>query len=58
MGGDEGGGWGARDGQTDSVYVIDVGGKRVVIDAWHFPGTSEADITELEGIIASIQIAV
>jgi hypothetical protein len=39
------------------VYVLDVDGKRVVIDARHFPDASEADITELEGIMASIHFA-
>jgi len=53
-GGNESGGWGAHAGQSDTVYVLDVNGHRVVIDAWRFTGTSEADITELEGIIASI----
>jgi hypothetical protein len=54
VGGDVTGGWRQRPGQTDDVYMLDVKGKRVVIDAWHFPGTSEADITEMEEILASI----
>jgi hypothetical protein len=54
-GGDENSGWFSRPGQTDVVYIVEVDGKRVVINTWHFPGTPEADITELEGIIASIR---
>jgi hypothetical protein len=54
VGGALDGGWRARPGQTDEVYMLDVKGKRVVIDAYHFTTTSEADITEMEEIIASI----
>lgn len=54
-GGDTGGGWRSFPGQTDVLYILDVEGKRLVINRWDFPGTTpEADITELEGIIASI----
>jgi hypothetical protein len=56
-GGDVNGGWGAHAGQSDAVYVVDVGGTRVVIDAWHLSGASAADRSELAGIIASIQFA-
>jgi hypothetical protein len=55
VGGSDNGGWRARPGQTDVVYILEVDGKRVVISTWHFPDTPEADITELEGIIASIR---
>ncbi len=55
VGGDLNGGWRARPGQIDSAYIVDVDGKRIVIDTWQFPRTSAQDITEIEGIIASIR---
>lgn len=54
-GGDLNGGWRARPGQIDSVYILDVAGKRIVVDKWQFPRTSAEDITEIEGIVASIR---
>lgn len=48
-------GWRSVEGQTDRVYVFDVGGDRVVINTWHFTDTSEADLAELETILASIR---
>ena len=42
-------------GELEDVYIVDVGGTRVVIDAAHMPFTSAADIAELESIIGSIQ---
>ena len=53
-GGIESGGWYARAGQTDAVYAVDVDADRVFIDTWHFAGTPDADITQIEGILASI----
>jgi len=43
-------------GQHDSVYILDVNGVRLVIDAAYLPGTSSADRAELQGVIDSIQI--
>jgi hypothetical protein len=43
-------------GSTDVVYVIDVAGKPFVVVARHQPGSSQADIAELDGIVASIRI--
>lgn len=57
VGGDLDGGWRARPGQMDSVYIVDVNGKRIVIDMWQFPRTSAQDLPEIEGIIASIRFA-
>jgi hypothetical protein len=37
------------------IYITEVAGKRLVIGTWYLPGASEADITQLEGIIASIR---
>jgi hypothetical protein len=54
-GGDTSGGWRSRAGQTDVIYITEVAGKRLVIATWYLPGASEADITQLEGIVASIR---
>ena len=43
-------------GQLDSVYIIDVDRRALVIDASHMPGTSAADLAELNAIIASMNI--
>jgi hypothetical protein len=55
---DEGSGqiWGLEVGQMFDVYVVDVDGERLVIDAFHYPGTSEADLAALEAVVNSIQI--
>lgn len=47
-------GWAA--GQLFDVYVVDVAGERLVIDAFHYPGTSESDVAAQEAVLASIQI--
>jgi hypothetical protein len=43
-------------GTIDTIYILDVNGTRVVIDAFYLPSTSAADVSELEQIIASISI--
>jgi hypothetical protein len=55
---DEGSGqiWGLAAGQMFEVYVVDVDGERLVLDAFHYPGTSEADFAELQAVVDSIQI--
>lgn len=55
---DEGTGqiWGLEVGQMFDVYVVDVNGERLVMDAFHYPGTSEADRAALSAIIDSIEI--
>jgi hypothetical protein len=56
VGGDLNGGWRVHQPQQqDAVYLLDVNGKRIVLDMWKFPGTSATDITEMEGIFASIR---
>jgi hypothetical protein len=45
-----------RSGQLNVVYVINVDGARLVIDSWHMPGTSAADLAELDAILASLRI--
>ena len=43
-------------GQVDEIYILDVEGKRVVIDASYMPRTSEADLADFRAIIESIQL--
>jgi hypothetical protein len=43
-------------GNTDSVYVVDVAGNRLVVIARHYPGTSAQDLAELQGVLDSIEI--
>jgi hypothetical protein len=45
-----------RSGQLNVVYIVDVDGARLVIDSWHMPGTSAANLAELQAIVDSIQI--
>lgn len=45
-----------RAGQINVVYIIDVNGQRLVIDTWHMPGTSAADLAELDAVLASLRI--
>jgi hypothetical protein len=47
---------GMHPGQVDVVYIIDIEGDRLIIDTWHMPGTSAADLAELESILASLRI--
>ncbi len=47
--------WTYGNGQHNTVYIIDVDGKRQVIDSMYLPGTSAADRAELDQIIASIR---
>jgi hypothetical protein len=43
-------------GQTDEVYVLDVGRARVVIDASYFSDASSEEIGELHRVVQSLQI--
>lgn len=56
---DEGAGqiWGLEVGQMFDVYVVDVDGERLVLDAFHYPGTSAADLAALQAVVDSIQIS-
>lgn len=42
--------------EHDQVWILDVDGVRLVIDAFSFPGASEADLAEILEIVESIQI--
>jgi hypothetical protein len=43
-------------GQVDVVYLVDVDRRTFVIDASHMPAATEADVAELEAVIASVII--
>ena len=47
-------GW--HSGQLNVTYIVDVNGDRLIIDTWHMPGTSAADLAELDAILASMCI--
>ena len=42
-------------GQRNTVYIVDVDGTRQVIYTMYLPGTSAANLAELEQILASIR---
>lgn len=48
--------WGWVAGQLFDIYVIDVGGKRLVIDAFHYAGTSADDLAAQRAILDSVQL--
>ena len=47
--------WGFTPGQTFDWYIVDVDGQRMVIDAFHYPGTSAADLAAQRAVVDSIQ---
>jgi hypothetical protein len=47
--------WTYGNGQHNTVYIIDVDGKRQVIDTMYLPGMSAADRAELDQAVASIR---
>jgi hypothetical protein len=42
-------------GQVDQLWVLDVNGQRLVVDAAYSPGTSQADRAELEAVVDSLR---
>jgi hypothetical protein len=42
-------------GQEDELWILDINGQRLVIDATHMPGTSMADVAELHSIMRTIR---
>ena len=56
--GDDGGGqvWGWAPDQAFDIYIVDVAGERLIIDAFHFSDTSDADIAAQQSVLSSIQI--
>lgn len=55
---DAGGGqaWGWAPGQLFDIYVLDVAGQRLIVDAFHYPGTSEADLAAQQAVLASLEL--
>jgi hypothetical protein len=43
-------------GQVDEVWILDVEGERLVIDAWWFPQTSADERVKVIDIVESIRI--
>lgn len=48
--------WGFAKDQVFDLYMLDVAGERVVIDAFHYPGTSASDLAAQQAVLDSIQI--
>ena len=40
---------------TFDQNIIDVGGERLVVEAFHYPGTSEDDLAAQRAVVDSIQ---
>jgi hypothetical protein len=49
--------WGWAPGQIFDVYAVDVNGQRLVIDAFHYPGTPANDVAAQQAVIATIRVA-
>ena len=49
--------WGWVAGQLFDVYVVDVGGERLVVDAFHYANTTTEDLAAQSAVIDSIQLA-
>ena len=47
-------GWAA--GQLFDIYIVDVAGERLIIDAFHYPDTSAEDLAAQRAVLDSIQI--
>ena len=50
-----GGIWGWLPGQTFDWYIVDVDGERLIIDAFHYPGASNADLSAQRAVVESVQ---
>ena len=48
--------WGWAPGQTFDWSIVDVGGRRLVIDAFHYPGTSAADLAAQQAVVDSVKV--
>jgi hypothetical protein len=51
-----GGIWGFARGQTFEWYIVDVDGERLIIDSFHYPGTSEEDLAAQRAVVESVQL--
>jgi hypothetical protein len=52
---DGGGVWGWAPGQTFELYIVEVNGTRLIIDAFHYPDTPESDLAALRSVVESVQ---
>ncbi len=48
--------WGWAPGQTFDWSIVDVGGQRLIIDAFHYPGTPAADLAAQQAVVDSVLI--
>ena len=48
--------WGFAPNQTFDISIVDVAGQRVVIEAFHYPDTSQADLAAQQQVLASIRL--
>jgi hypothetical protein len=53
--GGEGERWQQMAGQTDRLWILNVNGLRLVVDASHWPDTTQAQLDEEDQIVNSIQ---
>jgi hypothetical protein len=44
-------------GQIFDVRIVDVAGERIVIEAYHYPGTSASDLAAQQAVLDSIELA-
>ena len=51
----EGERWQQVAGQVDRLWILDVDGQRLVVDATYSPDASEADLAELDQVVASLR---
>lgn len=49
--------WGWAPDQSFDIYVVDVGGERLVVDTFHFPDASGDDLAARQAVLDSIQLA-
>lgn len=52
---DGGGIYGWLPGQTFDLYIVDVDGERLIIDSFHYPGASQADLAAQRAVVESVQ---
>ena len=48
--------WGWSPGQTFDWSILDVAGRRLVIEAFHYPGTSAADLAAQQAVVDSVNV--
>jgi hypothetical protein len=53
---DDGGRYQLGPGQRDRLWILNVNGYRLVIDGWHMPTASQAQIDEITGMVNTLTI--